>query len=257
MTVRNPNREAIRHGKITTEALRERPGYPTWAMKLTMAITGLIFGGFVLVHMIGNLKFFMPDYGANSAYPGERQIDVYGSFLREIGSPLFPYESILWVLRIILLVALVLHIYCAFALTARSQKSRGKFRRTGLMGGYNSFATRTMLVTGIVLLAFIIFHILDLTVGVAPAAPEAFEHGAVYANLIASFSRWPVAIWYIIANLVLFLHLSHGIWLAVSDLGITGRRWRSILLAVSYIVPALVLIGNISIPFAIAVGWIS
>jgi succinate dehydrogenase subunit C (EC 1.3.5.1) len=125
------------------------------------------------------------------------------------------------------------------------------------MGGINSFSTRSMLITGIVLLAFIIFHIFDLTLGVAPAAPDVFEHGEVYANMVASFSRWPVAIWYIIANLVLFLHLSHGIWLAVSDLGITGRRWRSILLAVSYIVPAAVLIGNITIPFAIAVGWIS
>ncbi len=257
MTVRNPDREAIRHGKITTEALRERPAYPTWAMKLTMAITGLIFGGYVLVHMIGNLKTFMPDYGADTAYAGQPQLDVYGAFLREIGSPLFPHESILWFLRIVLLVSLVLHIYCAFALTSRSQKSRGKFRRTNLMGGLNSFATRTMLVTGIVLLAFIIFHILDLTVGVAPAASESFEHGAVYANMVASFSRWPVAIWYIVANLVLFLHLSHGIVLAVSDLGITGRRWRAILLAVAYLVPAAVLIGNISIPFAIAVGWIS
>ncbi|NMB21879.1 MAG: succinate dehydrogenase, partial [Corynebacterium sp.] len=131
------------------------------------------------------------------------------------------------------------------------------FSRTGMMGGYNTFATRTMLVTGIVLLAFIIFRILDLTVGVQPAASDVFEHGAVYANLVASFSRWPVAIWYIIANLVLFLHLSHGIWVAVSDLGITGRRWRAILLAVAYIVPALVLIGNVSIPLVIALGWIS
>ncbi|WP_080793210.1 succinate dehydrogenase cytochrome b subunit [Corynebacterium pacaense] len=257
MTVRNPDREAIRHGKITTEALRQRPAYPTWAMKLTMAITGLIFGAFVLVHMIGNLKIFMPDYGPQSAHPGEPQINVYGEFLREMGAPIFPHSSLLWIVRIVLLVALVLHIYCAFALTARSHKSRGKFRRTNLMGGLNSFTTRSMLITGIVLLAFIIFHILDLTLGVAPAAPDVFEHGEVYANMVASFSRWPVAIWYIIANLVLFLHLSHGIWLAVSDLGITGRRWRSILLAVSYIVPAAVLIGNIIIPFVIAVGWVS
>lgn len=257
MTVRNPDREAIRHGKITTESLRERPAYPIWAMKLTMAVTGLIFGAYVLVHMIGNLKIFMPDYAADSAHPGEPQLDVYGAFLREVGAPIFPYESILWIIRIVLLVALVLHIYCAFALTRLSQQSRGKFRRSNLLGGYNSFATRTMLVTGLVLLAFIIFHILDLTAGVAPAAPESFEHGAVYANMVASFSRWPVAIWYIIANLVLFLHLSHGIWLAVSDLGITGLRWRKVLLVVAYLVPAIVMIGNISMPLSIALGWLS
>ena len=113
-----------------------------------------------------------------------------------------------------------------------------------------------MLVTGIVLLAFIIFHILDLTMGVAPAAPTAFEHGHIYANMIASFSRWPVAIFYILAMVVLFLHLSHGIYLAVSDLGITGKRTRAVMLALSYLVPAVVMIGNISIPLSIALGLI-
>ena len=126
-----------------------------------------------------------------------------------------------------------------------------------LMGGLNSFTARTMIVTGIVLLAFIIFHILDLTMGVAPAASDTFEHGAIYANLMASFSRWPVAIFYIIAMVVLFLHLTHGIWTAVSDLGITGKRTRAVLLFVSYLVPAMVMVGNISIPLAIACGWIS
>ena len=114
-----------------------------------------------------------------------------------------------------------------------------------------------MLVTGIILLLFIIFHLLDLTMGVTPAAPETFVHGEIYANLIASFSRWPVAIFYILAMVVLFLHLSHGIWLAVSDLGITGKRWRKVLLVVAYLVPAIVVIGNISMPLSIALGWLS
>ena len=93
--------------------------------------------------------------------------------------------------------------------------------------------------------------------GVAPAAPDAFAHGEIYANLIASFSRWPVAIFYILAMVVLFLHLSHGIYLAVSDLGITGKRWRQVLLVVAYLVPAIVMIGNISMPLSIALGWLS
>jgi succinate dehydrogenase cytochrome B subunit, b558 family len=74
--------------------------------------------------------------------------------------------------------------------------------------------------------------------------------------MIASFSRWPVAIFYILAMVVLFLHLSHGIYLAVSDLGITGKRTRAVMLALSYLVPAVVMIGNISIPLSIALGLI-
>ena len=144
MTITFNDRDAIVHGKITEKPLRERPSYPTWAMKLTMAITGLIFGGFVLVHMIGNLKIFLPEHD------GKPAIDVYGEFLRTVGEPLFPREGILWIFRIVLLVALVLHVYCAFALVGRAHQSRGKFRRTNLMGGHQSFAARTMIVTGLV-----------------------------------------------------------------------------------------------------------
>lgn len=252
MTVNNIDRDAIAHGKITEQPLRERPKYPTWALKLTMAITGLIFAGFVTVHMVGNLKIFMPFYE-----DGSHPINAYGQWLREMAYPLFPHEGALWIFRIVLLVAIVLHIYGAAELHKRSHQSRGKFRRTNLVGGLNSFSTSTMLVTGIVLLAFIIFHILDLTMGVTPAASGAFEHGEIYANMVASFSRWPVTIFYVIAMLVLFLHLSHGIWLACSDLGITGRRWRAVFLFLAYLVPALVLIGNISIPLSIAFGWVS
>ncbi|MDO4631527.1 MAG: succinate dehydrogenase cytochrome b subunit [Corynebacterium sp.] len=250
MTVNNIDRDAIAHGKITEKPLRELPKHPTWVLKLTMAVTGLIFAGFVVFHMVGNLKVFLPAYEDT----GEHPIDVYGKWLREMFYPLFPHEAMLWMFRIVLLTAIILHIYGAFVLTGRSHKSRGKFRRSNLIGGMNSFTTKTMLVTGIVLLAFIIFHILDLTMGVAPAASDAFHHGEIYNNMIASFSRWPVTIFYVLAMVVLFLHLSHGIYLAVSDLGITGKRTRAVMLALSYLVPAVVMIGNISIPLSIAMG---
>lgn len=252
MTVRNPDREAIRHGKITEEPIRPSRGLPTWAIKLGMAITGLIFGAFVLFHMAGNLKVYLPHYEDGTA-----QIDVYGQFLREFGYPLLPHGSFLWAFRIVLLACLLFHIYGAFALHGRSSRFRGKFKRTNLMGGVNSFATRTMLITGIILLAFVVFHILDLTMGVQPAAPEEFVHGNIYDNMIATFSRWPVTIWYIIAMVALFFHLCHGIWLAVSDLGVTGRRTRAVMVAVAYIVPAVVVLGNIVMPLSIALGWIS
>lgn len=251
MTVKNADRDAIVHGVITKKPLRERPSYPTWAIKLVMAITGLIFGLYVLVHMVGNLKIYMPDHN------GVPAIDEYGVFLRTVGGPVLPEEAFLWLFRLVLLVSLILHVHGAFTLSGRSRTSRGKFARTNLVGGLNSFSSRTMLITGLILLLFVIFHILDLTMGVAPAATDTFEHGEIYANLIASFSRWWVAIFYIFAMVVLFLHLSHGIWLAVSDLGITGRRWRKVLLVVAYAVPAIVMIGNIVMPLSIALGWLS
>lgn len=252
MTIQHADRDAIRHGKITEKPLRERPSIPTWAIKLVMAVTGLLFGLFVLGHMVGNLKIFMPLH-ANGVAP----IDEYAHFLRTMGEPLFPAGALLWLIRIVLLVALVAHIWGAFALRARSARSRGKFRRTNLMGGWQSTATRSMLVTGVILLLFVIFHILDLTVGEVVAADE-FVHGAVYNNLLATFapSRWWVALVYIVANLALLLHLTHGIYLAVSDLGWLGKRGHAIMVVLAYILPAIVVLGNVVMPLAIMLGWV-
>ncbi len=243
MTVTSSNRDAIAHGKITTDPLRERPKFPSWALKLTMAVTGVIFGLFVIVHMVGNLKIFT----------GEEHYNAYAHFLRSVGSPAVPEEGVLWIFRIVLLVALILHVYGAFALHGRARKSRGKFRRKGMVSNWNTFTARSMIVTGVVLLAFIIFHLLDLTIGAA-VAPQDFAHGEAYANVVASFSRPAVAIWYIIAQLALLLHLSHGLWTATSDLGITGHRWRKVLLFLSGLIPLLVVVGNISIPVAVLAG---
>lgn len=251
MTVKYDDREAIAHGKLTTKPLREKPGFPSWAMKLTMAVTGIIFGLFVLVHMVGNLK----------VYAGAESFNTYADFLREMGYPLVPHEVLLWIARIVLLVSLVLHVWCAGALRGRGSKSRGRFKRKGLSQGFSSFAARNMLVTGVVLLLFIIFHILDLTLGVKPLASGDFQGPqdgahAAYQNLVASFDRPLVAIVYIVAMLVLFVHLSHGIWTATSDLGITGHRTRQVALWIAYLLPAIVMIGNISIPLAVMLGFV-
>lgn len=256
MTVTSSNRDAIAHGKITFEPLRERPKFPSWALKLIMAVTGVIFGLFVIVHMVGNLKVFA----------GAEDFNAYAAFLRTMGYPAVPEEGVLWIFRIVLLVSVILHVYGAFALHGRARQSRGKFRRQGMVGGWNTFTARTMIVTGVVLLAFIIFHIMDLTLGVA-VEPEGFQHNGLnnngelvsyaYANLVASFERWGVAIWYIIAQLALLLHLSHGLWTATSDLGITGARWRKVLLFLSGLIPLLVVVGNIAIPVAVLTGVVS
>lgn len=251
MTVKNVDRESVRHGKITEQPLRQRPAYPTWAMKLVMAVTGLIFALYVIGHMVGNLKIYMPDHS------GVPAINEYGVFLREMGTPLFPHEGLLWIIRAVLVVAVIAHIHGAITLASRSRQSRGKFRRTNLMGGLDSTATRSMLITGVVLLAFIIFHILDLTLGVQPVSPSEFTHGDVKGNMIATFSRWPVTIWYVIAMLALFLHLVHGIRLAASDLGITGKKWLQVFAFLAAVIPTVVVLGNIIMPLSIALGLVS
>jgi succinate dehydrogenase / fumarate reductase cytochrome b subunit len=215
-----------------------------------MAWTGLIFGLYVLVHMVGNLK----------AYLGPQEFDSYAMWLRHMLEPAAPYSSVLWVIRVVLLTCLVGHVVCAYILWRRARAARGSFGRKGLP--LRSFAARTMPVTGVVLLLYIIFHILDLTTGTRPVAsaqytPMTEARSFAYENLVHSFDRPWVSAIYIFTMLLLGLHLSHGLWLAVNDLGATGHRLRQVSVALAGIVAIAVMVGNISLPVAVLAGVVS
>ena len=221
-----------------------------FACKQVMAWTGVIFGLFVLVHMIGNLK----------AYLGPQDFDSYALWLRRMLEPAAPYSSVLWVIRAVLLTCLVGHVSCAYILWRRAWLARGPFRRKGLP--LRSFAARTMPVTGVVLLLFIIFHILDLTTGTRPVVSQQYRpigggRSFAYENLVHSFDRPWVSAFYVAAMLLLGLHLSHGLWLAVNDLGATGHRVRQVSVAGAGIVAVAVMVGNISLPIAVLTGVVS
>src|SRR5690606_4592061 len=115
------------------------------------------------------------------------------------------------------------------------------------------WASRTMLWTGPIILLFILFHLADLTWGVEAANPD-FEAGAVYQNVIASFSRWPVSAFYIFANLALGIHIYHGAWSLFQSLGVNnpqinqGRRIFAALFAL------VIIAGNVSFPLAVLMG---
>lgn len=243
--------EALDIGRVRAGTVRHAPRVPSWTLKVIMAVTGTLFGLFVLVHMIGNLKVFT----------GAEHFNEYAHWLRTVLEPFLPYEGLLWILRIVLLVSLVAHVWASFVLIGRSRRSRGPHRRKGLKG-MRSFSARSMPVTGVVLLGFIVFHVLDLTVGAQPVAPDGFQgptHEQTYAyeNLLASFERPLASGFYIVALLALFLHLAHGLWTVVNDLGATGKRTRAIGLAVAGILALAVLLGNILIPVAVLTGVLS
>jgi succinate dehydrogenase / fumarate reductase, cytochrome b subunit len=247
-TTRAAPTRASTHRPTVGPPARLRPS--DFACKQVMAVTGLLFGSFVLVHMLGNLK----------AYLGRQEFDRYAVWLRHLLQPAVPYSGVLWVVRAVLLACLVGHVSCAYILWRRARTARGPFRRKGLP--LRSFAARTMPVTGMVLLLFIIFHILDLTTGTRPAAsaeytPTSASQSFAYANLVHSFDRPWVSAFYMTAMLLLGLHLSHGLWLAVNDLGATGHRLRQVSLALAGIIAIAVMVGNISLPIAVLTGVVS
>ena len=175
----------------------------TIGKKVVMAVTGVGFVGFVIAHMLDNLKIFA----------GPDEINAYSRFLREVGRPEYGYGQLLWLVRIVLLVCVTLHITAALQLTLMSRAARP--------AGYTTkrdiettWAARAMRWCGVLLLAFIVFHLLHLTGGVVGFEAGQFKDLAVYQSVVAAFAVWPIALFCIVAMGALCLHLDHGIgWL--------------------------------------------
>jgi succinate dehydrogenase / fumarate reductase cytochrome b subunit len=207
--------------------------------KYAMAISGIVLMAFVLAHMIGNLKL----------YGGAGPMNRYSHWLRTVGEPELPPRVLLYIERAILLAALVVHVHAAYVLTRINRRARPDAYRSRRDFAAADFASRTMRWTGVIVLLFVAFHLLDLTWG---AANPDFVAGDPYHNTVASFQRWPVALVYIAANLALAVHLYHGAWSLFQSMGWqAGRRWRRHF-AIAFMV--VVAGGNISFPIAVLTG---
>lgn len=224
--------------------------------KWVMAVTGVILLSFVLAHMIGNLKIYILEPVTEGAVT-DYEIDLYGEALRSLLFPLVPHHVVLWIMRIGLIVAGALHVHAAYALTVVNRKARlvdYQGPREYLVANY---ASRTMRWSGVIVLLFVGWHLADFTWGVAPFAPDGWVHGQVHDNFIESFSRVPVSMLYIVANLALGFHLYHGAWSMFQSIGANNPRfnpWRRYL-AIAFSV--LIVAANISFPIAVMTGIVS
>ena len=214
----------------------------TVGKKILMAATGIVLVLFVVVHMIGNLKI----------YQGPAKFDAYAEFLREVGHPVLGHGQMLWIARVVLLLCLGVHLQAALVLYLRSRGARevgyGKFHDLSF-----SYASRTMRWGGVIVLAFVVYHLLHLTLG---TAHPAFDRTSAYANVISGFRVWPVSAAYIAAMIPLGLHLYHGLWSTTQTLGAEGRRVRSWRRPLAAALAAVVVAGNVSIPVAVLLGWV-
>jgi succinate dehydrogenase / fumarate reductase cytochrome b subunit len=213
--------------------------------KIVMAVTGVVLIGFVIGHVLGNLKIFS----------GPNEIDAYSRFLREVGQPELGYGQLLWIVRIVLLVCVGLHITAAVQLTRMSHAAR-PIDYTVKRNIETTFAARMMRWGGLLLVVFIIFHLLHLTGGVVGFSAGQFKHLAVYQNVLAAFAVWPVAVFYIVAMCALCLHLSHGIWSMLQTLGWSTARNEAKLKLLSRVIAIVVFLGFTSVPVAVMAGWL-
>ncbi len=209
----------------------------TIGRKIVMAATGVILFGFVVAHMAGNLQIYL----------GPSAMNHYAVFLREL-----LHGSGLWIARGVLLVSVVAHVWAAVSLTRLDLAARPVGYREW-KPRESTYASRTMRWTGVLLAAFIVYHLLDFTFG---TVNPGFEEGNVYGNVIRSFSVVPVAVMYVAAMGLLALHLKHGTLSMLRTLGMSHPRHQAIAAQVLNVVVGLTIAANISFPVAVLFGWV-
>lgn len=241
-------------GPVTGTATRSKKRKPflldlystALGKKYVMAITGIMMIGYIIAHMIGNLKMYL----------GPEDINHYGEFLRELLVPLLPRTVTLWLLRIGLLGATVMHIHAAYGLTVINHQARSVKYQSARDYQVANFASRTMRWTGIIIVLFVLWHLADLTWGTTNAigTDGTFVRGDVYNNLVRSFNRVPVAILYIVANIALGIHLFHGVWSLFQSMGWNNPRFNKWRRYIATGIATIVVVGNVSFPIAVLAG---
>ncbi|MFO0965675.1 MAG: succinate dehydrogenase cytochrome b subunit [Gemmataceae bacterium] len=242
----------------------------TVGSKFILALSGWGLTGFVIIHMLGNIQLFA----------GQEAVNRYAQWLKDLG-------PLLWVARIGLLIVFLFHVIWAVRLSLKSKAARPVayvYKDTVQA----SLASRTMLLTGLVIFAFLLYHLAHYTFGFTGKAEAAFlpvksgpaaaravgstqtaavksvsyldlrdDRGRhdVYNMVIFGFEQPVVAVLYILAQLVLLMHLSHGVQSTFQSLGINGPRWQTTIRAFGWAVALIVTLGNIAIVVGVWAGW--
>ena len=208
--------------------------------KALMAVSGLALVGFVIMHLLGNLQFFQ----------GPEAINAYAVKLRHLG-------PLLWVARGVLLLALIVHVRTSIQVSVENRRARG-VAYAAYQPGVTGPAARSMLLTGLLLLSYIVYHLLHFTFGVTnPAishAHDALGRHDVYRMVVLSFQQLPIAVTYVVAMALLFLHLHHGIGSTFQTLGLNSERGIELTEQIGRALALLLFFGYMSIPVAIQMG---
>jgi succinate dehydrogenase / fumarate reductase cytochrome b subunit len=203
--------------------------------KALMAVTGIVLSLYVVVHMLGNLQVFL----------GPGPLNRYGELLRAA-------PTLLWLARIVLLVAVVVHAIAGIQLWVERRRARPVAYRT-YRPVASSAASRTMIWSGFLVLGFVVYHLLDLTFGVAN--PD-FRSGDIYHNVLATFGRAAAVAFYLAAMVGLAFHLWHGLWSLFQSLGLANRGVSAAIQRFAIATAVLLTLGFSAVPLAVLVGLV-
>jgi succinate dehydrogenase / fumarate reductase, cytochrome b subunit len=210
--------------------------------KVVMAVSGILLLLFLIAHMVGNLHVFQ----------GAESFNHYSHWLRTFGEPALPPRTILTVIEIGLVVAVVAHMWAAITLWRQAKRARpeGYVTKKSVV---QTYASRTMRWGGVIIALFVIYHLLDLTFGAAnPAGTDATP----YDRLVASFQNPIATTVYVVALILLGMHLRHGIWSATQTLGQSNRRRERTVNAFAIAFATLLIAGYLVVPAAVVFGLV-
>jgi succinate dehydrogenase / fumarate reductase cytochrome b subunit len=210
-----------------------------------MAVSGIVFIGFVLLHMYGNLK----------AFAGHDAYNEYAEHLRTIGEPMLPRGGLLWIIRAVLIVSLLAHVYSAVTLWRRARKAR-THKYVMKKNKHSTYASHLMRWGGLTLLLFIIWHLLNFTIGKVNVSGGATNDP--YNLLVDTFDVWWLTLIYLVAMAMLGAHLHHGIWSSMQTLGFTNSlRQRNLAKRVGFVLAVIIAGGFSLVPIFVLAGVIT
>ncbi len=212
--------------------------------KMLMAGSGLFILLWLIGHMLGNLKVWL----------NQKEFDSYAEFLRRLGEPIFPHTVLLWIIRVALTVAFVVHVYLAIDLSVRNRRARQvRYVHPGHVQA--DVPAVTMRWGGLALGLFVIFHLANFTWGwIHPG--YRFVRGAVYANVVGNFNQWWLVAIYVAAMVALALHIYHGTWSMFQTFGANSRRWDRLIRRSATAMAVVMFVGFVSVPIGVLVGAI-
>ncbi len=209
--------------------------------KVVMALSGIVMLLYLIAHVVGNLKVFA----------GRESFNSYSEWIRTVGEPAVPHQTVLTIVRIVLIVAVVAHFWAAVSLWRQAKRARPQAYVTKKAVA-QSYASRTMRWGGVIVLLFIVWHILDLTTGTVNPDGDA----SPYDRLVASFSNPFSTAFYVLALVLLGMHLRHGIWSATQTLGQSNKRRERTVNAFAIGFSTLLIAGFLLVPLSVLFGLV-
>lgn len=206
--------------------------------KIAMALTGVMMVLFVVAHMLGNLTIFAS------------LINAYAQHLHALSVPV-------WIYRMVMLAAIILHTFLGIQLTLENRAAKPQ-RNAQTKYRSVTFAGETMIWTGLLLLAFIMYHLLHFTLRITNPGisnfVDALGRPDVYKMVVLSFQNYLISVVYVVAMIILFLHLNHGIQSFVQTLGWNNDRTLPVVRRTGFVVSVILLVGFVAIPVTVIIG---